>query len=188
MLFERFNRMDVRHLNSRKEARQMLMIWSCMESPVYFISEVYLTDVLKVILLPPMSAESLSTSLRRDEVTTAITSVLSAFSMSLLLFVHDKTSSVHVWMPGWTERNSSGGALCIISIVKVSLMIRHYIRQRLGVQCEQDRSQNSTLGDSIHMGARSRHNTINNDRLTAIMDIESRATSRTRKVTLHIHV
>ena len=94
----------------------MLMIWSCMESPVYFISEVYLTDVLKVILLPPMSAESLSTSLRRDEALRAIISVLSVFNMSLLLLIYEKLLSVYIWMPVWTELNSPGGALCDSSV------------------------------------------------------------------------
>ena len=67
----------------------------------------YLTGVFKGILLHPMSAESVSTSLQRNEALTAIAFVLSVFNMSLLLFIHDKTSS---WMPDWTERNSSGGA------------------------------------------------------------------------------
>ena len=39
-----------------------------------------------------MFAKLQSTRLRRDEVLTAITSVLSVFNMSLLLFIKDKTS------------------------------------------------------------------------------------------------
>ena len=38
-----------------------------------------------------MFVELQSTQLRRDEVLTAITSVLSVFNMSLLLFIQDKT-------------------------------------------------------------------------------------------------
>ena len=52
--------------------------------------------VLKGILLPSMFAELQSTRLRRDEVPTAITSVLSALNMSLQLFIRDKAFSIHV--------------------------------------------------------------------------------------------
>ena len=55
--------------------------------------------------------------------------------------------------------------------VKVATMSRNYIRQRLGVQREQDRSQNGTLEYSVHKGAWSRHNAINNNRLTTITEV-----------------
>ena len=68
------------------------------------------------ILLPPMFAELQSTQLRWDEMPIAIISVLSVFNMSLLLFIHNKMSSIHVWMPVSTEQSSSGGALCESSV------------------------------------------------------------------------
>ena len=64
------------------------------ESLVSFNS-VYFTEVLKGMLLPPVLTESLSTSLRQDEVPTADASILSVFNMSLLLFIHDRMSLTH---------------------------------------------------------------------------------------------
>ena len=100
---------------------QGIVIWEkrhdrhCLFGPAWTVWSIlttgYFTEVLEGILLPPMFAELQSTRLRRDEVPTAITSVLSVFNMSLLLFIHDKTSPIHVWMPVCTEKNSSGGAL-----------------------------------------------------------------------------
>ena len=58
----------------------------------------YLTDVLKGTLFPPMFAHSLSTDSRQDTEPTGITSVLSVFNLSLLLFFQSRTSSIHVFM------------------------------------------------------------------------------------------
>ena len=55
---------DARRLNSRKEARQTLLVWSCFERVVNFKSELLFR---RFVLPPPISAESLSTSLCRDE-------------------------------------------------------------------------------------------------------------------------
>ena len=61
--------------------------------------------------------------------------------------------------------------LSIISMtVKGSPLSGHYIQQRLGIHLEQNRSQNGTLGYSIHKGARSRRNTINHNKLATITD------------------
>ena len=65
-----------------------------MEIVRTIVTPVYFTEVLKGVLRLLMYAESLPTSLRRDEAPTAITFVLSVFIMNLLLFIHDKTSSV----------------------------------------------------------------------------------------------
>ena len=101
--------MDARCLNSRKEARQTLLIWSCMERVWSILTPRYFTEVLRGILLPLMFAKLQSIPLRWDEVPTAITSVLSLFNISLLLLIQDKMSSIHVWMPVCTEPNSSEG-------------------------------------------------------------------------------
>ena len=85
-------------VNSRKQARQTLLNWSCMEIVRTIVTPVYFTEILKGILRLLMYAESLSTSLKRGEAPTAIIFVLSVFIMSLLLFIHDKTSSIHVWL------------------------------------------------------------------------------------------
>ena len=62
--------------------------------------------------------------------------------------------------------------LSIISIpVKVAPLSGYYIQQRLGIHLEQNRSQNGTLGYSIHKGARSWRNTINHNKLATITDI-----------------
>ena len=65
------------------------------KSLVNFSTKVF-PEVLKGILLPSMFAELQSTRMRRDEVPIAITSVLSTFNTNLLLFLQDKTSSIHV--------------------------------------------------------------------------------------------
>ena len=87
--------MDARHPDSRKEAWQILLIWSYMERVWSILTLMYFTEVLKGMLLPPVLTESLSTSLRQDQVPTANASVLSVFIMSLLLFIHDKMSLTH---------------------------------------------------------------------------------------------
>ncbi len=107
---------------------------------------------MKGILLHPMFAELQSTRLRRDKVLAALTSVLSVFSMSLLLFIQDSTASTRVWMPVCSEQNSSGGAFCEYQLSTIGILVRvatesiNYIRQWLGVQREQDRSRNGTMG------------------------------------------
>ena len=60
-----------------------------------------LTDILKRILLPPMSDESLSTTLRRDRASVAIISVLSVFTTSLLL---TKRHQFIAWIPDLIEQ------------------------------------------------------------------------------------
>ena len=67
-----------------------------LDSLVNVNTKVNTTEVLNGILLPSMFAELQSTLLRRDKVPAAITSVLSVFSMSLLLFIQDTMSSIHV--------------------------------------------------------------------------------------------
>ena len=67
-----------------------------MEGVWTIVTPKYFTEVLKGMLLPPMLADLQSTRLRRAEVPTAITSVLSVFNVSLLLLTQDKTSSIHV--------------------------------------------------------------------------------------------
>ena len=67
--------MDARLLNSKEEARQTLMIGSCMKRGWPVLTPRHFTDVLKEILPTLTSAELLSTRLRRDEAPTAITSV-----------------------------------------------------------------------------------------------------------------
>ena len=89
----------------------------------------------------------------------------------LLLFIHDITSSIHVQMLEWIERNFMRWCILWELPIIVAPMIRNYIWQRLIVLCQQNRSLNRTLGYSIHKGARNRHNVINSNRLTAIMNI-----------------
>ena len=144
--------MNARRSNLRTEARQTLLIWSCMERVWSILTQRYFTEVSKGILLPPMFAELQSTRLRRDKVLAALTSVLSVFSMSLLLFIQDSTASTRVWMPVCSEQNSSGGAFCEYQLSTIGILVRvatesiNYIRQWLGVQREQDRSRNGTMG------------------------------------------
>ena len=59
-------------------------------------------------------------------------------------------------------------------LVKVATVSRNFIRQRLGVQREQNRSQNGPLGYSLDKGAWRRHNAINNNRLTTITEVRSK--------------
>ena len=59
-------------------------------------SERNTTNVLKGTLFPPMFAHSLLTDSRQDAEPTGITSVLSVFNLSLLLFIQSRTSSIHV--------------------------------------------------------------------------------------------
>ena len=119
-----------------------------------------------------MFAKLQSTRLRRDKVLAGLTSVLSVFSMSLLLFIQDSTASTRVWMPVCSEQNSSGDALCeyqlsIIGIpVKVATESRYYIRRMLGIQLEWDKPETEHWGYSVDKGAWSEHNTINNKRLS----------------------
>ena len=61
------------------------------------LTPTYFTDVVKGIVLPPMSADLVY----RPQTT------WSATSMSLVLFVDSKISPIHVWMHDWTERNLS---------------------------------------------------------------------------------
>ena len=59
----------------------------------------------------------------------------------------------------------------IAILMKVATLSRNYIRQRLGVQSEQDKPQKGTLGYSVLKEARSKHNAINNNRLTTITEV-----------------
>ena len=133
-----------------------------------------------------MFAELQSTRLRRDKVLAALTSVLSVFSMSLLLFIQDSTASTRVWMPVCSEQNLSGGPFCEYQLSTIGILVRvatesiNYIRQWLGVQREQDRSRNGTMGYSVDKGARSKQNIINNNRLATITEVECKTIQEQR--------
>ena len=95
-LWDRYGRIDAILRRSRKDAQQMLLMCFCVDNVVSRWTPRYLTDVLKGTLFPPMFAHSLSTDSRQDAEPTGITSVLSVFNLSLLLFIQSRTSSVHV--------------------------------------------------------------------------------------------
>ena len=117
---------------------------------------------------------------RRNE---AITFVLLVFSMSLLLLLQNvinpslkaclyRTILIRCLYRTILIRWCALLDLSIISIpVKVAPLSGYYILQRLGIYLEQNRTQNGTLGYSIHKGARSRRNTINHNKLATITDI-----------------
>ena len=86
-LWDRYGRIDAIRRSSRKDAQQMLLTCFCTDNVLSRWSPRYLTDVLKGTLFPPMFAHSLSTDSRQDAELTGITSVLSVFNLSLLLFI-----------------------------------------------------------------------------------------------------
>ena len=95
-LWDRYGRIDAIRRSSRKDAQQMLLMCFCIDNVLSRWTPRYLTDVLKGTLLPPMFAHSLSTDSRQDAEPTGITSVLSVFNLSLLLFIQGRTSSILV--------------------------------------------------------------------------------------------
>ena len=84
-LWDKYGRIDAIRRSSRKDAQQMLMCF-CIDNVLSRWTPRYLTDVLKGTLFPSMFAHSLSTDLRQDTEPTGITSDLSVFNLSLLLF------------------------------------------------------------------------------------------------------
>ena len=138
----------------------------------------YLTDVFKGILLHPMSAESVYQPGTKWSANSHCFCFVSI--QHELIAVHPWQNIISTCLNAWLDRTKfirrckSVEELRIVSIlVKIALVIRNYFRQRLGLQCEhnENRPQNRTLGYSIHKGARNRRYAINNNRLTAIMDI-----------------
>ena len=95
-LWDKYGQIDVIPRSSRKDAQQMLVMCFCIDNVSSRWTPRYLTDVLKGTLFPPMFAHSLSTDSRHDAEPTGITSVLSVFNLSLLLFIQSRTSSIHV--------------------------------------------------------------------------------------------
>ena len=58
----------------------------------------FLTEDLNGMRMPPMSTISLPTELRRKVDATGRTSVFSAFSLSLLLYIQPTRLSMQVWI------------------------------------------------------------------------------------------
>ena len=135
-LWDRYGRIDAIRRSSRKDARQMCC---CTDNVLSRWTPRYLTDVLKGTLFPPMFAHSLSTDSRQDAEPTGITSVLPVFNSSLLLFIQSRTSSIHVWIQDWTEKNWSGGALLDSSMSSAYLWYRnHALRRKFPPRTESD--------------------------------------------------
>ena len=95
-LWDKYGRIDAIRRSSRKDTQQLLLMCFCIDNVLSRWTPRFLTDVLKGILFLPMFTHSLSTDLRQDAEPTGITSVLSVFSLSLLLFILSRTSSIHV--------------------------------------------------------------------------------------------
>ena len=115
-LWDKYGPIDAICRSSKKDAQQMLLMCFCIDNVLSRWIPRYLTDVLKGTLFLPMFAHSLSTDSRQDAEPTGIISVLSVFNLSLLLFTQSRTSSIHVWIQDWKEKNWSGGALLDSSV------------------------------------------------------------------------
>ena len=132
-LWDRYGRIDAIRRSSRKDAQQMLLMCFCIDNVLSRWTPRYLTDVLKGTLFLPMFAHSLSTDSRQDAEPTGITSVLSVFSLSLLLFIQSRTSSVHVCLnTGLNRKELIGwgtfGQLSVIGVlVIITIMDRNHI-------------------------------------------------------------
>ena len=153
------------YINSRYGVRHTLLMSCCIDS-VWSRTPRFLTEDLKGMHLPPMSALSLPTELRQEVEATGSTSVFSAFSLNLLLYIQPTRLSMQVlWVnklvfctqstsaviSGWyagldiTEKRLKliGRSLIwqvgIISVfVITTLMMTYQVREGLGAQCEQD--------------------------------------------------
>ena len=94
-LWDKYGQIDAIRRCSRKDAQQMLLMCFCTDNVLSRWTPRYLTDILKGTLFLPMF-HSLSTDSRQDAEPAGITSVLSVFNLSLLLFIQSRTSSIHV--------------------------------------------------------------------------------------------
>ena len=127
VLSERSGQMATRHLNSRKEARQTLLTWSCMERVWSILTPRYFTEVLKGILLLPMFVRLQSTRLKQDEVPTAITSVL------LVFYPHQpKVHHTHQLVPN--ARHPRQSVLEVHHLPKLVPEVRHPHQSVLNVR------------------------------------------------------
>ena len=95
-LWHKYGRIEAIRRSSRKDAQQMLLVCFCIDNVLSRWTPKYLTGVLKGTLFPPVFAHSLSTGSRQDAEPTGLSSVLSVFNLSLLLFIQSRTSSIHV--------------------------------------------------------------------------------------------
>ena len=94
-LWDRYGWIDAIRRSSRKDTQQMLLICFCTDNILSRWTPRYLTDVLKGTLFLPMFAHSLSTNSRQDAEPTGITSVLSVFNLSLLLFIQREQNIIN---------------------------------------------------------------------------------------------
>ena len=104
-LWDRYGPTDVAYRSSTKVEWKMLSMCCHIDNVRMRWTRRYLTDILKGTQFPPMFAHSLSTKATRDAEPTGITSVLSVFNLSLLLFIQIRTSPIHVWIQDWRLSN-----------------------------------------------------------------------------------
>ena len=104
-LWERYGRIVAARRSSRKNARQTLSMCCRTDNVWSRWTPRYLTDILKGTLFPLQFAHSLLTKATQDAEPTGVTSVLSVFNLSLLLFIQIRTSPIHVWIQDWRLSN-----------------------------------------------------------------------------------
>ena len=106
-LWLKYGRIEAVVLSSRYAARHTLLMCCCIDSVWSRGTPRFLAEDLNGIRLPPVSALSLPTELRREVEATGRTSGFSAFGLSLLLSTR---LSVQVWISERRDWNWSGGA------------------------------------------------------------------------------
>ena len=109
-LWVKYGRIEAILLSSRYAARHTLLMCCCIDSVWSRWTPRFLTEDLNGMCLPPMFTLSLPTELRREVDATGRTSVFSAFSLSLLLYIQPTRLSMQVWISQRRDWNWSGGA------------------------------------------------------------------------------
>ena len=106
----KYSRIEAILLSSRYAARPTLLMCCCIDSVWSRWTPRFLSEDLNGVRLPPMSTLSLPTELRREVDATGRTSVFSAFSVSLLLYIQSTRLSMQLWISQRRDWNWSGGA------------------------------------------------------------------------------
>ena len=165
-LWVKYGRIEAILLSSRYAARHTLLVCCCIDSVWSRWTPRFLTEDLNGMRLPPMSKLSLPTELRLDA--TGRTSVFSAFSLSLLLYIQPTRLSMQVWISQRLKLigRSPLWQLGIISVfVIITLVATYQVREGLRVQCEQDWPKDRTLWNPKLKGAGRGQDVVNFHRL-----------------------
>ena len=111
-LSDRYGRIQPIRLKDRNDERQTaLMMWLDMDSVWSNLTPRYLTDSCILISEFKIVMELPATSFTREAVPTIITSLLSVFSINLLLSTQHKMSLIHFWIAILVNSNFSGDPL-----------------------------------------------------------------------------